>query len=139
MKKSSEKPASPGASHRVINTARKERQALSRPRSEADLWRLQQELDVHRIELEMQNKELRAARVEMETGLELSAALFDFAPVGYFNLTADGSIRRVNLAGAGLMGRARDRLVGTHFALFVAETHRRTFNDFLARTFARSP
>ena len=48
------------------------------------------ELEVHQIELEMMNEELRAAREELEAGLDRYTVLFDFAPIGYATVTADG-------------------------------------------------
>ena len=44
--------------------------------------RLLHELEVHQIELEMQNTELRKARDELELALENYTDLYDFAPVG---------------------------------------------------------
>ncbi|MEJ0090024.1 MAG: PAS domain-containing protein [Limisphaerales bacterium] len=60
------------------------------PKSEDNAQRLFHELQVHQIELEMQNSELRQARDNLEVALEEYTDLYDFAPVGYFTLTADG-------------------------------------------------
>ena len=57
-----------------------------------DSLRLLHELQVHQIELEMQNAELRRARDEFETALEKYTDLYDFAPVGYFTLDRNGAI-----------------------------------------------
>ncbi len=62
-----------------------------------DQLRLLHELQVHQIELEMQNAELRQAREEAETALEKYTDVYDFAPVGYFTLDRDGTIRTTNL------------------------------------------
>lgn len=96
---------------------------------------IQHELEVHQIELELQNQELRAARSEAEAALESYVDLFDFAPVGYFNLSPDGSIQRVNLTGAKLLGLERERLTKRRFGLLVEEPDRQTFNHFLVRAF----
>src|SRR6187431_1201239 len=56
------------------------------PKSEADAQRLLHELQVHQVELEMQNMELQEARDRMETLVEKYTDLYDFAPVGYFSL-----------------------------------------------------
>lgn len=95
--------------------------------------RLLHELQVHQIELEMQNAELRQAREEMETALEKYTDLYDFAPVGYFTLDRDGVIRAANLTAAGLLGTERARLLGRRFGHFVADNARPAFDAFLAR------
>jgi PAS domain S-box-containing protein len=105
-------------------------------RTEADTQRLVHELQVHQIELEMQNEELRQSRAEVETGLERYTELYDFAPVGYLTLGRDGAIRQVNLAGASLLGVERARLSGRRFGLFVADPGRSVFNVFLEKIFA---
>jgi signal transduction histidine kinase len=106
------------------------------PRTEADMQRLLHELQVHQIELEMQNTELRQARDETEKALEMYADLYDFAPVGYLTLDRDGSIRAANLTVAGLLGREHSQLIGRRFGLFVAAEIRPTFLAFLGRVFA---
>ncbi len=106
------------------------------PQSDADTARLLHELEVHQIELEMQNEELKAARTEVEAGLALYSDLYDFAPTSYLTLDREGVIRLVNLTGARLLGVVRSRLVKWRFCLFVTEGDRRIFNDFLQKVFA---
>jgi PAS domain S-box-containing protein len=106
------------------------------PQSHADIQRLQYELEVHEIELELQNQELRAARSASEAALERYTDLFDFAPVGYFNLGPDGGIQLVNLTGAKLTGIERSQLIGRRLGLLVEPHDRKNFSDFLDRTFA---
>ena len=78
------------------------------------------ELQVHQIELEMQNAEIQESRNRMELLLEKFTDLYDFAPVGYFTLSADSTIQQANLTGAVLLGVERGRLVGQRFGhLFV--------------------
>jgi PAS domain S-box-containing protein len=92
------------------------------------------ELEVHQIELEMQNEELRAARLETEGALARYTELFDFAPIGYATLARDGRIREVNYAGAQLLGFSRARLVGMPFSAALAVDERETFNQLLRRS-----
>ncbi len=108
------------------------------PCSEEATQRLVHELEVHKIELELQNAELRHVRDEVENSLEKYCDLFDFAPMGYFTLDRNGAISAVNLCGAGLLGVERARLLGQRFGLFVAATDRSVFADFLARVFMNS-
>ncbi|MHB8766384.1 MAG: ATP-binding protein [Deferrisomatales bacterium] len=81
--------------------------------------RLVHELQVHQIELELQNEELRTSQVELAAARDRYADLFDFAPIGYFTLDPAGIIREVNLAGAELLGVERRRLVGRPFSAHV--------------------
>jgi two-component system, cell cycle sensor histidine kinase and response regulator CckA len=101
-----------------------------------DTARLIHELQVHEIELEMQNEELRKARAQGETLLAQYTDLYDFAPAGYLILDREGGIRQVNLTAAQLLGVERSQLVNRRFGLFVTESDRRTFGDFLQKVFA---
>jgi hypothetical protein len=106
------------------------------PRAGEETPRLVHELQVHQVELEMQNEELRLARDTVETALEMYTDLYDFAPVGYCTLARDTGIRAANLAGAGLLGLDRSRLIGRRFMLYVAEENRVAFAKFLDKVFA---
>ncbi len=97
--------------------------------------RLVQELQVHQIELELQNEELLGARAELEAGLERYANLYDFAPAAYVTLDCDGVIQKANLAGARLLGTERARLVGKHFGYLVSAEGRSIFTAFLEQVF----
>lgn len=104
--------------------------------ADSDTRRLVHELEVHQIELEMQNTELRRARDEAETLLDQYTELYDFAPVGYFTFTADGTIRRVNLTGATKIGMGRSHLIGRSFVMLVDPIQRAGFKIFLKQVFA---
>ena len=105
------------------------------PATENDTLRLIHELEVHKIELEMQNEELLIANAELEATLSLYAELYAFASVGYFTLTRDGTIRRANLTGAKILGAELSELVRRRFALFVSPESRLTFSTFLDNVF----
>ena len=104
-------------------------------RAEADSVRGLHELQVHQIELELQNAELRTTRDELEAALENYTDLYDFAPVGYFTLAASGVINQVNLTGANLVDLERSRLVGRQFEHLLPADLRPAFNVFLTRVF----
>jgi PAS domain S-box-containing protein len=101
--------------------------------SNKDAKRLVQELEIHQVELELQNEELRAARIELEAGLERYTELFDFAPIGYATLVPDDVIREVNHAGARLLGKERSRLVDRRFGVFVAPPDVPAFTALLGK------
>ncbi len=111
----------------------RERRAQDQPKPSADPQRLLHELSVHQLELEIQNEELRAARREVEMGLERYTELFDFAPIGYFVIADNSTIREANLAGARLLGIERQQLVNQHFSHFVSNDDADTWNRFLRR------
>jgi PAS domain S-box-containing protein len=128
-------PKAPGALRRAAEVRLKGRREAHPPKTKADLRRLQHDLEVHQVELEMQNKELRRAQVELETALEQYTELYDFAPVGYLTLKPDGTILRANLAAASLLGIERSRLSRRRFGVFVAAEARAAFAALLTRAF----
>ena len=98
--------------------------------------RLVHELQVHQIELEMQNEALREARTMAEIALERYAELFDFAPVAYFTLGADGIIEQTNFCGETLLALERLKITGLYFAHHVSGEHQPVFKRFLDKVFA---
>lgn len=100
------------------------------------------ELSAHQIELEMQNDELRRAQTIIEESRDRYVDLYDFAPIGYLTLTREALISEINLAGAALLGKARDKLIGHRFARLVtvedSDRWHRHFMDALQRDSQRS-
>lgn len=101
-----------------------------------DVGRLVHELQVHQIELEMQNGELRRANQELEELRCKYADLYEFAPVGYVTLDPKGQILEVNLTGAHLLGLERHHLLLTPFFLLVAPEFRAVVHSHLKQAFA---
>jgi len=106
------------------------------PQTEADTKRLLHELQVHHIELELQNSELQEARNKMETLLATYTDLYDFAPVGYFSVDEQGVILEVNLTGAAFLGIERARLINQRLQGFVDPPSRKLLLAFLNKIFA---
>jgi signal transduction histidine kinase len=100
------------------------------PITGADTLRLLHELQVHQIELEMQNEELVQARAEAEEAYRQYTDLYDFAPVGYFTLARDGTISKVNLAGANLLELRRVDLLTRRLGMFTSDESHSAFNAF---------
>jgi len=94
-----------------------------------------QELQIHQIELELQNEELKLTKAAVDLGLEKYTNLYDFAPVGYFTLSSDGTINEVNLTGTSLVGVQRSKLLGQRFGLLLDANFRQDFNAFLKQVF----
>jgi PAS domain S-box-containing protein len=114
------------------------RQKSSATDANADTQRLIHELEVHQIELEMQNEELLQANAELESTLSQYAELYAFASVGYLTLTRDGTIRRANLTAVKLMGVELSELIKRRFAVFISPESRTSFSAFLDRVFTSS-
>ncbi len=87
--------------------------------TDAETRELAHELQVHQIELEMQNEELRRAQVKIEESRCQYAHLYDFAPVGYFTISDKGIILNANLTGAKMLCIERSLLIGKPLGLFV--------------------
>ena len=105
------------------------------PTTETDVKKLMHELQVHQIELEMQNEELRQAYETAEMALKKYTMLYDYAPMGYFTLDSDGSICDLNFTGADLLGDKRIALVNSNFKLFISEGSQSVFNDFFRKLY----
>lgn len=90
------------------------------PLTELEVKGIVHELQVHRIELEIQNEELRHAQVDLAASLERYADLYEYAPVGYLSVGLDGLITRANLAAADLLMMERHRLTGRGFSRFIS-------------------
>jgi signal transduction histidine kinase len=106
----------------------------SRP-SEAEALRLIQELEVHKIELEMQNEELQQAKEAERLTAEKYIHLYDFAPLGYYTLSNKGFIVELNLEGAKLLGKERLYISKNKFVSFVSENTKPAFNLFFDNIF----
>ena len=90
------------------------------------------ELQVHQVELEMQNEALRRAQTELEASRDRYVDLYDFAPLGYLTLDANGMIAELNLTAAALLGAERKALLTHRFtAKVVAEDQARWMTLFL--------
>lgn len=87
--------------------------------SEDLVYELIYELNVHSVELEMQNEELRRSHIDLEESRNRYIELYEFAPVGYLTLTSEGLIVEINLTAAALLGMDRSNLLKHRFAALV--------------------
>ena len=105
----------------------------SRTTSEQDS--LVHDLQVHQIELEIQNEELYKTQELLSESLEKYADLYNFAPVGYITLGRDGLVVETNLTFSSLIDREKARLINAPLELYVAADDRRRFQAHLEQVF----
>jgi hypothetical protein len=91
MKKNPILAESSGLRKRAEDALQGKTEELQKP-SSRDALSLIHELQVHQIELEMQNEELQRAQKELEKSRDRYSDLYDFAPVSYFSFDKDGLI-----------------------------------------------
>ncbi len=109
------------------------RRALDEARERDERRRAEQALDDYRVEIEMQNQELRQTQEYLEESRNRYQDLYDFAPVGYLSLDGKGRIREINLTGARQLGKDRSLLIGSPFLSCVAVADARKFLNHLQR------
>jgi PAS domain S-box-containing protein len=104
--------------------------------SSIDARKLVHELQVHQIELEMQNEELRLAQTAIEESRARFSDLYDFAPVGYVTLDNNGIVLEANLTMSRLTGFDRGFLLNKPFHLFIAREDKDAFFAYFKRLIA---
>ena len=77
--------------------------------------------------------EHRQAQIDLEVSRDRYIDLYDFAPVGYLTLSAQGCIAQINLTGADLLGESREALTGAPFSRFVAPVDRQRWQEHFAQ------
>ncbi|MBT3067470.1 bifunctional diguanylate cyclase/phosphodiesterase [Rhodoferax sp. U11-2br] len=85
------------------------------------------ELQVHQIELEMQNDELRRMQDTLETSRADYTALYDQAPVGYVTLNDSGQMLRANQTAASLLGLSCQAMLGAPLHQFIHRDDQDTY------------
>lgn len=108
---------------------------LSQPQGESDILKLNHELSVHQIELEIQNNELIRAKEALELAVEKYTDLYDFAPTAYITLSREGQILRMNLSASKMIGKERQYLIKYLFILFITDDTKQTFIHFFNEIF----
>jgi len=105
----------------------------SAPSTAGDAMALLHEMQVHQVELDLQQEELRCSRSELEAALIRQTALVERAPVGYMTIDAGTVVYDINLAGARLLGAARDDMLGRPLAGLLSAHSADVLQTLLAR------
>ena len=119
------------------NTPSNDIEAQSIKSTPEEMLRFVQELELHHVELEMQEEELVKSRIELEDSLSMYSDLYDFAPIGYLTLGRDSLIQQANLTSSRLLGVDRSSLLGMHFKHFVAPEDNKVIDELLETVFSR--
>jgi len=117
---------------RIRAEAAAETQARAVAQATHELHALVHELQVHQIELELQNEELRSARMESEQARAQYSELFHAAPTGYLTVDRHGSILSCNRATAAMLRQSERALVGQPLERFVAHADRQQLSLHLS-------
>ena len=108
-----------------------ENKTTGKPITHNESLKLNHELQVHQIELKMQNEELINIRESERIANEKQVEQYDFSPIGLFTLSIKGDILELNLAGASLLGKERLHLKKSRFLFFIAEESNLIFREFI--------
>ncbi len=131
-----------GHKHEITNLRQKAEELLKKRQSkkspflaDADNLKLIYELEVHQIELELQNEELMSANNETQIAVKEYKEIFDFTPASHFTLSKEGDIISINYSAALILGKAPDKLIKSRFALFLSDDTKPLFSTFLSKVF----
>lgn len=103
----------------------------SAPDSAADALKLLHELQVHQVELDLQQTQLDSNERDLVREVSHYKSLFDFAPQAYFIVSLDGYIRDTNLAAVELFALDRDQLYGHSLSSLFAHQSRAAVEQLL--------
>ncbi len=105
----------------------------SSPATAAKALALLHELQVHQVEVDLQDEELRRTRADLEALLARQIQLYDAAPVAYLSIEPDTTLREVNLTAARILGLARELLPGRRLESFLLPQTHEVLHGMLAQ------
>lgn len=95
---------------------------------------IRHELEVHQIELEMQNRAMRESQLQLEEARDSYADLYDFAPVNYVTFDNKGRVVNINLTGTGMLGDVRTNIIGQFFSRWLEIRSTKIFHKHIEAT-----
>ena len=96
-----------------------------------DIEKLVFEFQVHQIELELQNEELKQAHQELSASRDDFAKIYNLSPVAYLTLNEQGVIKKANIAAAQLLGCATEAMAGKKLGKFIHPSDQDHYYYFL--------
>jgi PAS domain S-box-containing protein len=106
--------------------------------SPEEVQRLVHELQVHQVELETQNEELRGIQLDLKDSRDQYSNLYEFAPVGYVTVDPLGKIIMTNMTACSLLGTERKQIVGTLLSHFIAPSSQDAYLRYNREAFEAS-
>jgi hypothetical protein len=97
-----------------------------------DAQNLLHELQVHQIALQMLSAQLRGVLIQLEQSRDDFAYLYELAPIAYLNLSSNGIISKINLAGTAMLAESRMSLLATNFADFISDHQRAKWSQLFS-------
>lgn len=110
----------------------------SNPDKADDALKLLHELQVHQVELDLQNEEVTSNEQVVAEELSLYQTLYDCAPFGYCLVDREGTVVQGNLAAAELFGLGKAPLKGQRIGAFLSPQNRPHLLDLLERVVHRA-
>ena len=101
--------------------------------------RLIEELQIHQVELELQNDELRATQQELELSRDRYEELYNAAPVGYLSLDEYGHISSINKTACKLLGLPANHYIGRSFSSQISRIDEDRYYEFLNQLYNELP
>jgi PAS domain S-box-containing protein len=119
-------------------TLRKKIQAPERSSSllVKNTQRMLHELQVHQVELEMQNEELQRAQAELSAARKRYFELYELAPAGYLTVNEDGLILESNLTAANLLCATQSDLIRKSISRFIIKDDQDSYHLHAKQLFA---
>lgn len=97
----------------------------------SDIEALVFEFQVHQIELELQNEELKKAHHELSISRDDFALLYNLSPIAYLTLDEHGIIRQANRAAGQLLGYSDNALANMKLGKFIHPSDQDSYYFFL--------
>ena len=91
------------------------------------------ELQVHQMELELQNEELRHTQAALDSSRAMYFDFYELAPVGYLTVNERGLIKQANLTSSSLIGVLREALIDRPITDFIQKEDQDTYYLFRQR------
>ena len=99
--------------------------------SSVDIENLLFEFQVHQIELELQNEELKRSYQELSDSRDDFARIYDLSPVAYLSLNSQGIIKKANISAAQLLMASNESLIRKKLAKFIHPSDQDNYYFFI--------